>query len=170
MDRFPRALPIILHHEGGWANDPQDPGGATMKGVIQRTYDAYRRKVGKPLRSVRHIEDAELHDIYRDGYWLAAKCDQLPAGLDLIVFDCAVNQGPVRARRFLQQSVGAKVDGAIGPLTLIAVQQARPKDAIIRMKAARLAHYQSLPHFGRFGRGWTRRLNEVAAEALKWAS
>jgi lysozyme family protein len=117
-DRFAHWLPHILKHEGGWANHPRDPGGATMKGVIQRTYDSWRDRQGQPRQSVRNITDADVAAIYRRDYWDAIKGDDLPAGVDYCIFDFAVNSGINRASRYLQRAVGAGEDGAIGPATL----------------------------------------------------
>lgn len=167
--RFERCLTEVLHHEGGWANHPRDPGGATMKGVTQRVYDSFRDKTGKPRQSVRHIEDGELRTLYRLGYWLAAGCDGLPAGPDLMVFDLAVNSGVKRAALFLQEAVGAKADGKVGPMTLAAARAVPPADLVKRLRDRRERFYRALPTFDTFGKGWMRRLTAVNAKASEWA-
>lgn len=169
LERFHRCLPLILAHEGGYVNHPADPGGATNKGVTQRVYDAWRRSVGRVPRSVKSIEASEVSDIYHDGYWFAAKCDKLPAGVDYMVFDCAVNQGVGRAARLLQQALGVEADGKIGPKTLAAVAGAAPVPLIQWIGDAREAHYRSLKTFATFGKGWMRRLDEVSAKAEEMA-
>ena len=121
MDRLDDCLRFVLRWEGGYVNHPSDPGGATNKGVTQRTFDSWRLRAGKPRADVRTITDEEVHAIYAVDYWLAAKCDTLPAPLDLVVFDTAVNMGVGRAVRFLQHAVGERDDGEFGPLTREAV-------------------------------------------------
>lgn len=168
QERFDRCLPEILHHEGGWSDHPSDPGGATMKGVTQTVYDAYRARKGLALQSVRHIADEELSEIYRDGYWKAAACDKLPAGVDLMVFDCAVNMGASRARKYLQQAVGCTPDGDIGPKTLAAAERIDPAAIISLIYSRRAAFYRASANYPTFGKGWIRRLNEVRAKAEGW--
>ncbi len=98
---FERCLDVTLKWEGNYSNHPDDPGGPTMKGVIQREYDAWRKKQGKSPRPVRQIEDSELQEIYRNQYWDAMGCDDLDIGLDLCAFDAAVNSGVSRAKEWL---------------------------------------------------------------------
>jgi lysozyme family protein len=101
---FDQSLKWILQSEGGWTDDPHDPGGATMWGIIQTEYDAYLRQHGLPHQSVRFIHPAERDEIYRKSYWDAMNCDALPAGLDYCVFDAAVNSGVSRAKAWLEES------------------------------------------------------------------
>ena len=115
--RFQDALNFVMRWEGGLADHPNDPGGRTMKGVTQRTYDRWRADNGLPMRDVAQIEDAELEAIYEDGYWSRGRCDRLRAQLDLVQFDTGVNMGPNRAIKILQTSVGASPDGQFGPRT-----------------------------------------------------
>ena len=168
-DRFAECLPHILHHEGGWADHPKDPGGATMKGI---TLGVFREWTGKQSTKaeLRAISDETVAAIYRKGYWFPAHCDKLPAGVDLIVFDLAVNSGPGRARKFLQESVGAQPDGVIGAKTLAAVAALPPREVIIRLRNRRERFYKGLGTFATFGKGWMRRLSEVAVAADRMAS
>ena len=100
-DAFRRALAFTLRWEGGYADHPKDPGGATCHGVTQAAYDARRRLCRLPTRPVREIDPQEVFDVYWQGYWKGAGCDELPPRLALAVFDTAVNFGPERAREFL---------------------------------------------------------------------
>ena len=79
---FPEALTLVLRHEGGYVNHPDDPGGATNKGVTQGTYNAFRRSRGLPTRSVRELTGDELKTVYRQNYWDKVLGDDLPAGVD----------------------------------------------------------------------------------------
>jgi lysozyme family protein len=169
QDRFARCLPLLLAHEGDFSDDPHDPGGATNLGVTFHTLADWR---GRPVtvEDVRALTVEEAGAIYRARYWKAAACDRLPAGVDLITFDCAVNQGVDRARRFLQAAARVVVDGQIGPVTLAAVAKVPARELVERIRALRLAHYKSLPGYPRYGKGWSRRLAETADTAKGWTS
>lgn len=165
-DRFARWLPHILKHEGGYVNHPKDPGGATNKGVTQKTYDSWRDRRGEARQSVRSISEAEVSAIYRRDYWDAIKGDDLPAGVDYAVFDFAVNSGINRASRYLQEVARVPADGKIGPATLAAVGALSPTHVINSLCDARMAFLRGLSTFPTFGKGWTRRVEEVRALAL----
>lgn len=163
------SLDLVLQHEGGYVNDPQDPGGATNKGVTQAVYDAWRRAQGLPSRSVASIGDAEVGSIYKNNYWDRVMGDELPSGVDYSVFDFAVNSGVNRAARYLQRAVGVADDGKIGPKTLAAVKVKDPQSIIDAICEDRLTFLQHLPTFPRFGGGWTRRVAEVEAKSKEMA-
>jgi lysozyme family protein len=103
-ENFESCLAITLKWEGGYSNHPDDPGGPTMRGIIQREYDAWLKKKGRAPSSVRNISDADVRAIYRTAYWNAMNCDGLAAGMDLCVFDAAVNSGTGRASKWLGQA------------------------------------------------------------------
>ena len=167
-DNFERCLKFVLHHEGGWSDHPRDPGGATMKGVTLAVYKEYLgREVSK--EELRLIPDAHLHDLYRTRYWNKVRCDELAPGVDLSVFDLAVNGGPGRAAKLLQRCVGAVEDGAIGPKTMSAINAVPAKELIIRFADTRREFYKGLKAFETFGRGWLRRTDECEQEAIKMA-
>jgi lysozyme family protein len=174
---YAKALGLVLVHEGGYSNHPQDPGGATMKGVIQRVYDAYRQRKGQPTRSVKHLAEDELQEIYRQLYWNKIDGDQLPAGVDYCVFDGAVNSGPYQSAKWLQRGLndvlGKKVlavDGNIGPATLAAAEDTAIRSSqlwavIDAMCDRRLAMLKGLKTWPTFGKGWATRVSEVRAKA-----
>lgn len=169
---FAPALSRALVSEGGYSDHPDDPGGATMKGVTQRVYDAYRERRNLPRRSVRLIEDAELQAIYRRQYWDAVKGDRLPAGVDYVVFDGAINSGPAQSVKWLQRALGTvKVDGAIGEATLAAVEAYPDHDQLIAlMLGRRLAFLEALKTWRVFGSGWSRRVAQVKQIGQAWAT
>jgi lysozyme family protein len=162
---FEASLPFVLRWEGGYVNHPADPGGATNRGITQRVYDGWRARQAQAPRDVKLIEDAEVHAIYERDYWLPPRCDQLPASLDLVQFDTAVNMGVGRAVRFLQSAVGCGVDGAFGDGTARAVAACDPGSAITGYCDAREAYYRALaerkPELGVFLKGWLNRVNAL---------
>lgn len=168
-DNFKPCLDHVLKHEGGWADHPADPGGATMKGVTIGTFAQYKgRKVTKA--ELRAISDYDLLAIYRRKYWDKVRGDDLPAGLDLVAFDAAVNSGPARGARWLQEALGVKADGKIGPETLAFARAANVTVTIDRACDIRLGFLQRLKTWQTFGKGWGRRVAEVRAEAKRMAT
>lgn len=167
-DNFALALGEVLKHEGGWADHPKDPGGATMKGVTLATYRRYRP--GATKAQLRAITDAELQRIYREGYWNEIRGDDLLAGLDLSLFDFAVNSGPSRAAIYLQTILGVAPDGKIGPLTLAAIAKHKPEALISELCSQRLGFLERLSTWPTFGKGWASRVAQVRAKALSMAS
>ena len=168
--RFALCFPITEQYEGWhqFSNDPYDPGGATWCGMTQRAYDAYRRQIGEPLQSVRRASDVEIANCFRVNYWNAVRGDQLPGGIDLIIYDCAINNGPPRAIKFLQQALGVQVDGWLGLETFGALQKCTDLAGLIdKIEVNRMSFWHMLTTWWRFGLGWTRRGVGVAADAKK---
>lgn len=172
---YKAALDRVLVHEGGYSDHPQDPGGATMKGVTQRVYDLHRKAKGLPSRPVKGITKPELQEIYRTRYWDQIKGDQLPAGVDYVVFDGAVNSGVVQSVKWLQRALQpiytGKVDGMMGPSTIAACTEYGDHDELVEAICnRRMAFLQALKTWRTFGRGWTARVNAVRATGQAWAS
>ncbi|NLX19757.1 MAG: hypothetical protein GXY53_10840 [Desulfobulbus sp.] len=167
-ENFNRALHNVLIHEGGFADHPRDPGGATMKGVTLLTFQRFYG-ADKTVSDLKRITDAELAHIYRTGYWDKCRCDALPGGVDYAVFDFAVNSGPTRAVKTLQAVVGADQDGAVGPITLDLIGSRDPAAIITVLCDRRLSFLKGLPTFATFGKGWSRRVAEVQQAALAMA-
>jgi lysozyme family protein len=165
---FPSAVSLVLAQEGGYVDDPRDPGGATNRGITLRTLERAR---GQAVRKadVRALSEDEARAIYRRFYWDAVRGDDLPAGLDLATFDIAVHSGPSRAGKLLQGALGVSADGAIGPVTLAAAATAPPERTIRAVMGARLAMLKALPTWPAFGRGWRRRVAAVEKAALALA-
>jgi lysozyme family protein len=167
--RFERALALVLVHEGGFVNHPDDPGGATNFGITQNTFNHWRRGNGQEPRSVRHISQDEVRGIYRAGFWDSIRAEEMPEGVAYAVFDAAVNSGPGRAIRWLQAELGARQDGVVGPETISKLMQAEPVALVNSYCDRRLRFMQSLRHWPTFGRGWSRRVAEVRRQAVEWA-
>ena len=166
---FERGLSLVLTHEGGWSDDPADPGGVTNLGVTIGTLSLW---LGRPATraEVRALTVATVAPIYRRRFWDAIQGDALPAGLDYALFDFAVNSGPRRAVIGLQRVLGVADDGRLGPVTLAALQG---RDVLVLVNAlcdGRLSFLRALSTWPRFGRGWGRRVEEVRAAALAMAA
>lgn len=177
IKNWQRAYKVIKVYEGGNVDHPADPGGRTSRGVTQRVYDAYRMKAGKPRQDVYKASDAEVTEIYHVQYWEVAKCDDLPSGVDLIVFDISVNSGIKRAYKILQASLRKRgnlacpVDGVPGMVTINAVKQDGDNDLLIaEMGKARLKFYMSLKTWPTFKGGWTARNDNCVKIAQAWAN
>lgn len=167
---FAASLALVLQHEGGFVDDKFDPGGRTNKGVTQAVYDDWRAGENLPKRDVKLLNGYEVGAIYKRRYWDAVKGDQLPFGVDYCVFDFAVNSGVGRAARYLQRAMGLAEDGRVGPLTIAAAGVESPGSLIERVCALRLNFLKQLKIFDRFGKGWTRRVEDVAKMAKEMAS
>ncbi len=170
---FNNALAFVQRWEGGWVDDPHDPGGVTKWGITIRTLIAKGLDLNNDgvvdRRDIRDMTPDQARDIYRRDYWIGAACPRLPEPLALLQFDCAVNQGVGRASRILQKSVRAKADGIIGKRTLAAVERAwarNPTWLLGEYGARRAVHYSSLSLVVRYGLGWFRRLFDAHGAAL----
>jgi lysozyme family protein len=162
---FQVALAHILHSEGGYVDHKLDPGGMTNLGVTKRVWEEW---VGHSVteKVMRDLKPEDVAPLYKRKYWDKVQGDFLPDGVDLAVFDAAVNSGPGRAAKWLQEMVGAKADGVIGPQTLTTVEQIDPKKLVADYNAHRLAFLKGLPTFPTFGKGWSNRVAAVTTEAL----
>jgi lysozyme family protein len=168
---FPQCVQFTLTQEGGYSDDPDDPGGATNFGIILTELSAWR---GAPVTpdDVQNMTVEEATAIYQDWYWERANIGMLPSGINLIIFDHGVNVGPASAIKALQTIVGTAPDGILGPITIGALSGYEGGWIIDRLGLAYLAHYQSLSTVWKFGRGWMARLSreKVAARAMLGAS
>lgn len=167
-DNFQKALEFVLHHEGGYVSHPRDPGGITNLGVTKAAYEEY---LGRSVteQEMRDLAPDDVIDFYKKKYWDVVKGDELPSGVDYAVFDFAVNSGPGRAARTLQECVGAVKDGSIGPKTLEMVSSRNAVELSRDLCDKRLEFLQGLPHFSTFAKGWTRRVLEVSKTASAMA-
>jgi len=157
-DSFDFAVKIILEEEGGFVNNAKDPGGETKYGISKRQY---------PDVDIINLTEEQAIDIYHQDYWNPVSGDDLPKPLALCVFDCAVNQGVGAAIRLLQSSLGATVDGVIGPQTRTLIRQKPGKRLINDFMAWRGVKYAGTRNFDAFGHGWMKRLMRVHYAATK---
>lgn len=167
-DNFESALKAILHHEGGYVNHPADPGGMTNLGVTKRVWEEW---VGHEVdeKTMRNLTPEIVGPMYKTKYWDKIKGDDLPTGVDYVVFDAAVNSGPGRAAKWLQACVGVEPDGGIGPKTLAAVNAFDANQLIEDYAKRRLSFLMDLKTWDTFGKGWGRRVAEVQKTGLDMA-
>ena len=169
--RFQRCAAFVLQKEGwgAYTDDPKDPGGPTRWGVTLQALTQHRGRACTAAE-VEALGEPEALAIYRAAYWDAAGGDGLPAGIDLMCFDAAVNQGVGRAVRFLQAAAGAVIDGVAGPATLAAATAANPDSLIDRIKQERATAYWDAPGWSEYGHGWANRLTACTAQAHRWVN
>lgn len=146
---FDGAFERLRGHEGGYVNDPRDPGGETKFGISRRSH---------PDEDIKGMTIERAKSIYYRDYWMPARCDVLPDGIRFDAFDMAVNSGVTAAIRVLQRAAGTTPDGVIGPLTLGAVNTMTAERLAARFNGARLAFLAELPTWPAFSRGWARRI------------
>jgi len=174
--RFRAALAHVLEMEGGFTDDPDDPGGPTNKGVILSVFAKHMRRPLTPatraqrIAELKRISDDAVEDIYRGRYWTPSRAAEMTTALGFMHFDASVNQGLTGAAKLLQQALRRQspeldVDGEIGPLTMAAIRRAAVGQLLADYAEARRDHYRALHHFWKFGRGWLRRVDRTAARA-----
>lgn len=146
---FDTAFRRVIGHEGGYVNDPRDPGGETRYGISRRAY---------PGEDIAGMTLDRAREIYRRDYWGPAGCEDLPDGLRLEVFDAAVNMGVGTSIKLLQRALGVPADGVIGPVTMLRLQVADQAWILRRLQGARLDAYTRAKAWPTFGAGWVRRV------------
>jgi lysozyme family protein len=152
INNYPKCLAIILKKEGGYVNDPHDAGGETNMGISKRAF---------PDVDIKNLDVELASAIYKKYYWNQVKADELPNGLDLVVFDGAVNSGPTQSAKWLQKALGIKADGVVGPVTLVALQKADVPSMINKVLDQRLDFLKSLSTWSHFGKGWEARVEDI---------
>lgn len=153
MTTFDQAFERLLGHEGGYVNDPRDPGGETNWGISKRSY---------PNVDIKALTQDGAKAIYRRDFWAPVRADELPDLVRFDVFDAAVNSGVSQSAKWLQRAAGVNPDGVIGAQTVAAARAAGTQLAA-RFNGYRLQFYTDLGTWPTFGKGWARR---VAANLL----
>lgn len=149
-NNFKNCLAETLKWEGGWADHPKDPGGATMRGITLATFRRWKPNATKT--ELRNITDAMLEKIYKADYWAPVKGDTLAEGVDLATFDYAVNSGPGTARKALLAVIGGS-----------------DVQTVQKLCARRLSSYKTFKTWATFGKGWTNRITTIEAKGVAWA-
>lgn len=162
---FDSCLGLVLGYEGGFVNNPKDPGGMTNLGVTRHVWEGW---IGHPVtdRDMRCLMPSDVRPLYMAKYWDMNKCGDLPNGIDLVVFDTSVNSGVTRAARILQQVLQLDDDGIIGPKTLHGASTVDAKGIIEAYCDTRIAFLKSLGTWRYFGNGWSARVEKLRSTAL----
>jgi lysozyme family protein len=169
QENFNPSLVRVLVYEGGYANNPKDPGGATMKGITQGTYNSWRARHGLPTSPVKGIGDDDVSAIYKADYWDRMDCDEMAAGVDFCLFDAAVNSGVGGATTWAEGVCGLDPDGDFGPKIKAAILAMDPETFIREFNSRRLGTLQRLPTWKTFGHGWAARISNGEKIELDWA-
>ena len=156
-DTFNNAFRLVIGEEGGYVNDPRDPGGETKFGIAKRSH---------PDIDIANLTLDQARTIYLTDYWQPIRGDDLPAALAVLLFDAAVNQGPKTAVQLLQRAVGTIADGVVGPATLAAAQT---PGVLIEFGARRIGRYAQDANWPIYGRGWTKRVLQMTIAASQLA-
>lgn len=167
-----QALSWLGLSEGGYVDDPKDPGGPTNHGVTERVWHAYQRNNDMPMLDVRKITPEIAAKIFAEQYFTPVWFDKLPSGLDYCQGDFSVNSGPSRATTELQEVLVSldhtiAIDGHMGHNTLAAIKVENIIRLIVLVCERRLAFMKRLKHWQRFKSGWTIRVNGVEKRATE---
>ena len=163
-----KCFDLVIVNEGGYVDNPADPGGATNWGCTKAVWEQYiGHEVSK--EDIRNLTKEDVKPLYKRNYWDAIHGDALPSGLDYCLFDCAINSGFGRAAKFIQEIVGVFADGAIGNNTVTAINQMNTVTMINEFSDKRQAFLETLKTFPVFGKGWTKRVTEVRIKSLEMA-
>lgn len=175
-ERFKKGLKFVLAIEQAYSDDPYDPGGETVWGITRRAHPEWSgwdfvdgaKAAGRLDEALREPHLMEMvEQLYRTEYWDPMHCDDLGPPGDILAFGAAVNQGVETSTELMQQALGVVQDGVIGPVTLAAARRAGDwhwTDFLV----LRLAEYESLSGYPRFGDGWKYRVIRAACVSGLW--
>ena len=163
-NNFDRCLKLVLKSEGLYSNNPKDSGGETMMGVTKAAWSTWLKR---PIANgeMAKLTVADITPFYKALYWDKSYCNQLPTGIDYMVFDASVNMGVGQSIRLLQKSLGCVADGVIGPNTMKLINESKVNDMIDKYSAQKEMFYRSLALFNTFGKGWLSRVAQVQQNA-----
>lgn len=169
-NNFQTALDAVLKFEGGYSNHPADPGGPTNLGITQAVLSAWIGRKAS-VNEVKLLSRDTAAAIYKARYWTPCRCDELPSGVDYVLFDFGVNAGIGQAVKTLQRVLGVARDGIFGPVTMGALQRRQPAELVTAFDAAKVAFYRGLtvnkPSLKVFLNGWLNRCRAAKLQALE---
>ena len=148
---FDNVFDRLIGHEGGYVNNPKDPGGETNWGISKRSY---------PHLNIKTLTRGEAREIYCVDFWKRVNADKLPDGVAFQLFDFAVNSGIETAVRYLQRAVGVADDGHWGAVSQKATDATSETDMIMLLNAERLDFMTRLKNWPDAGKGWARRISQ----------
>lgn len=149
MASFDVIFDRTLGHEGGYVNNPKDPGGETNWGISKRSY---------PSLDIKNLTREAAKAIYKRDFWIPLNADKLHPAVAYQLFDFAVNSGIYTAIRYFQRALGVADDGHWGQISQDAAEGTADSDQIMRLLAERLDFMTRLHGWEEFGRGWARRI------------
>ena len=165
MDNFHTCLAFVLQAEGGYTDDPADPGnwtgGVVGAGVLHGTKCGISA-AAYPMFDIRNLSQQQIETIYRQDFFAPVHGDELPFPLAMVAFDAAVNAGVRRSVMWLQQSAEVATDGVLGSVTLKALKGGNALSLANDALARRLDYCACLPNWKNFGLGWARRILKLA--------
>lgn len=164
-DALTTALSFTMKWEGGFVNYPNSAGGATNKGITQKTYNAYRNNKKLPTTSVEFITDKEVLEIYRDMFWKPSRSELMILPLAVVQFDTAVLMGVGTSIKFLQSALKLSADGFFGPKTEAALRKNNSLETAIEAIELRIAYHKQRvaenPKQKIFLQGWLKRASDL---------
>ena len=168
MNNFKECLALVLKSEGGYVNNPKDPGGMTNLGITKKSLEEW---LGHDVdeKFMRNLTPEMAAPFYEQKYWRSCYGEVLPRGLDFLCFSFGVNAGCGRSVKLLQQSLGLVSDGVIGPRVMQKLRESNITDIIKGFSESRREYYRALKQFPVFGKGWLSRTDKEEQEALQMA-
>jgi len=171
LSNFLPCLHEVLCLEGGYSDDPRDPGGPTNFGITRAEWASVCKV---PIASITPADMQQLTlkqaaSVYRRFYWNALCCEDMAHGVDLMVFQFGVNAGIEASARLLEAACGVSVDGVVGPITLAATRRISPPTLIGTLADRQIGYYQTLAEWDIYGRGWTNRVDNARTVAMGMA-
>lgn len=165
VGNFKNCLDLVLKSEGGWVNNPKDPGGETNLGVTKAVWEEW---VGHPVTTMKNLTPNLVAPLYEQKYWRPCYGEVLPRGLDFVVFSMGINAGPGRSIKLLQSAIGCVPDGVIGPRTRGLISDSNCATLISKFSESRREYYRAL-NKPMFIKGWIARTDKEEQEALQMA-
>ena len=166
---FTACLHEVLHMEGGFSDDPRDPGGPTNFGISRAELADVRRvpvtSITEDMMQALTLDEAA--GIYQSRYWNVLRCEDVPLGVDLMLFHFGVNAGHATSAKLLQTVVGTACDGIVGRQTIITTCRNEAAKLIDDLAQAQIKHYSTLEKFGTYGNGWVNRVNRAQEVAKR---
>lgn len=164
MANIKKTIALFKKWEGGFANDPDDAGGATNSGITLTTFRHYFGQ-DKTVEDLKNMTDKQWEYIFRKGFWNKAKCDQIEDDrIAMLVADMCWGSGPVTAIKKVQQCLGCEADGVVGPVTLAALNKQRHNYVFYKLWCMRYEWFHKIAEKGnnkKYLKGWLNRLDDI---------
>jgi lysozyme family protein len=163
-ENFDKSFDLVICHEGGYVWDKDDPGGETNLGVTNAAWSEYLNRI-VTHGEIKALTRDMVKPFYKKLYWDKVRGDELPMGVDYMVFDFAVNSGITQSSKTIQRCVDAVPDGIIGIKTLESIKKRNPHVIASEFRKAKETFYKNLvdqkPHLKKFLNGWMNRIVQV---------